>query len=478
MKKRFTSIFHHSRERGIALILTLGIITLVTLILIAFAVSMRVENTASKSFNDVIKARELAQAAVDQAVAQISQATTNRTQNPVVSTYVTSPGVIFTNVNGLLLGSVSLYSPSNPTPAYSAIRSTDLNTNFWITGTNTVEFLAASRPTIQVGWVYVATNGLMSPPNNSLNSPLVGRFAYWVDDEAAKININTANQRPADPTGIAYSSTNSEVDLSVLLANLSSSVPFIHGNQAPSGPGFTTIEEVKLGGATAGDFDANRFYLTTYSNDANFTNYTDDLDVFGLSRRVLSALTRSIDVENNPVTNISAYAHLSDTVGLPKVYSSSGAGATFDGKYTPNGLKQIIANIIDYGTLSDDATTDSQLSPTYCGLKAVPYINEVVNYAAIDQHNSNAFFGVSFELINPYATAKGNTYTLKGTWTVVAAGLTPSLPLPVNVAFGPIAVSQNVPGHGYYVTSTNWLYQTVNDAGLAVLFPVRTFRSP
>src|SRR6266481_2898725 len=89
MKKRLTSALcalpesHLERgrpsgrdsERGIALILTLAILTLVTLLVVAFAVSMRVENTASKNFNDLIKARQLAQAAVDDAVATIRNAT-------------------------------------------------------------------------------------------------------------------------------------------------------------------------------------------------------------------------------------------------------------------------------------------------------------------------------------------------------------------------------------------------------------------
>src|SRR5437762_7411887 len=86
-----------SNERGIALILTLSILVLVTLLVIAFAVSMRVENTASKNFNDLIKARQLAQAAVDQAVATIRDAT------PVISpsmTYATAPGAIYRRSSG------------------------------------------------------------------------------------------------------------------------------------------------------------------------------------------------------------------------------------------------------------------------------------------------------------------------------------------------------------------------------------------
>src|ERR1017187_6485791 len=100
MTKRTTSSLHVRRksfrgksESGIALILTLAILVMVTLLVVAFAVSMRVENTASKNFNDLIKARQLAQAAVDQAVANIRGATPPI--SPTVN-YVTSPGAIYT----------------------------------------------------------------------------------------------------------------------------------------------------------------------------------------------------------------------------------------------------------------------------------------------------------------------------------------------------------------------------------------------
>ncbi len=76
MKKRATNrLSGRNSERGIALILTLAILVMVTLLVVAFAISMRVENTASKNFNDLIKARQIAQAGVDQAVAILGAAT-------------------------------------------------------------------------------------------------------------------------------------------------------------------------------------------------------------------------------------------------------------------------------------------------------------------------------------------------------------------------------------------------------------------
>ena len=84
-------------ERGIALILTLAILVMVTLLVVAFAVSMRVENTASKNFNDLIKARQLAQAGIDDAVALIGNATPPAPPvgtTPTIS-WAAAPGVIY-----------------------------------------------------------------------------------------------------------------------------------------------------------------------------------------------------------------------------------------------------------------------------------------------------------------------------------------------------------------------------------------------
>jgi hypothetical protein len=409
MSKRLTANFcpRYSEERGVALILTLAIIALVTLLLIAFVTSMRVENAASKNFNDLIKTRELALGAVDQAVAKIRQGTAERTASPVF-TYATSAGVIYNNTAGTI-ASISLSSPTNP--AYSGVLLTNnLNDGFWITGSNNVEYTDPGASAIPVGWVYVLQDpSAAAGPAN----PVIGRYAYWVDDEASKININTAFQRPATlPDTIGYS-TNSEIDLTTLVPLLNTASVTIQGRQSPTGPGFTTIEEVKLADLSGNaftvltNFNANRFYLTTYSNDGNYTNYTDDLDVFDRQRLVVSTLQDPSDIVGAGASN--AFTRMSDNA-LKQVYSSSGA---FDAKYTPNGVKQIIANIIAYQhDPASNAPPDSGDSPpTYLGLGRTPYINEVqVNYNLTipAPDTTNVTQTVSVELFYMY---NNGTYT-------------------------------------------------------------------
>jgi hypothetical protein len=388
------AILRRRSERGVALILTLAIIALVTLLLIAFVTSMRVENAASKNYNELIKARELAKGAIDQAVAQIRQATPSRVPGADgIVNYVTYPGGAYVYQNGALT-SYSLYSdPLLNDP-------TNLNAGLWITGgTNGAGEFGAVPPAnsqITVGWLYVAQDGTVGPPSvaATAHGPLVGRIAYWVDDEASKINVNTAGVPPACSDPFGGCSASNDVDLTMLLPSpftaLASSIQIGAATQP-----YTTDEEIKRANVnlTAAVFDDNRFEVTAYSNDANYPGYADDLDVFDRQRMVISTLNtpRDIDGTLDATGTISARTRLSD-LNLALLYGS-GSSATpnaFASKYPGNGVEQLVANIIAYQQdPSVKPPPDSNPNPAapftppiYLGLGKTPYINEVqVQYA-------------------------------------------------------------------------------------------------
>jgi hypothetical protein len=383
MSKRFRAI---SQERGVALILTLAMLALVTLLVIAFVTSMRIESMGSKNYNSVVMARELVNGAIDQAVAQIRLATPSRLPNGnAVVNYVTYPGGAYVNNNGNLT-QYPLYS--GPTSADQ----TNLNSGLWITGgTNSSgEFLPNNaNSAINVGWLYVDNAGnVYSPPSPGFGNPLVGRIAYWVDDEASKINVNTAGVPSAcgDPFGAC--STSNNVDLTMLLPT-----PFGNALDIQSGGStfpratypYTTIQEIKRANTaiTADRFDDNRFEITTYSTDANYPLYSDDLDAFDRQREIISQLNnpRDIDGTLDATGTLSAYTRLSDG-NLGQMYF--GSQSSFASKYGGKaGVQQIIANIIAYQqdpsqAAPPDSNSGSPLTaPTYLGLGKTPYINEV-----------------------------------------------------------------------------------------------------
>jgi len=374
-------------EDGIALILTLAILVMVTLLVVAFAISMRVENTASKNFNDLLKARQLAQAGVDQAVATIHQATTRGGSIPAgtILSYVTFPGVIYDYTGALPAVPMPLYSVNAAAPV--SLNTVNLNTGFWITQANG-ELAAggASNAQFNVGWLYVAQDGTVGPSTLVNHGAIIGRYAFWTDDEASKINLNTAGAGPYPPllTPDYGISSNQYVDLTMLLPGLNAFVGGIEATQALTG--FTTIEEVKRADPSDSDYTANQFELTTYSNDANYPNYVDDLDSFGVPRRVLSEMTNAtaiaidpLDFNNAPMTNINAIARLSDATTLGKIYTG-----TFDTKYTSVGLTQIVANIVGYQIVDlttqwppEDPTAVIPAPPAYLGVAKTANISEI-----------------------------------------------------------------------------------------------------
>jgi hypothetical protein len=447
-------------------VLTLGILALVTLLLVAFVTSMRVENMASKNFNDLIKARQLAQGAVDQAVATIRQATVRtHTAGPPASfsTYVTFPGLIYTYVKPAIgiptVTATPLYTwnASDPTILATGFDLNDASHSVWITG-NGGEL---GSPQINVGWIYVGDQGHTAPGSItypiSISNPgehIIGRFAYWVDDDASKINVNTADNAYAGMGDLYGESVPRFVDLAKLLPaifTLPTPPPFGYGTDLASGglysraiyPYTTIAETMRANVALQHNYlTTNQFSMTTCSSDAG------DLDSFGQPRLILSGLTTLNDIDT--LTGLGAYARMSDA-GLPGLFSTNSSVGTFATKYntgaTPNGLKQLIANIIAY-QINPTVTNPPDggpagLQPTYLGLAKTPYINEVqLKYAVtIDASgNTNVTRTVSVELFYMYDgsyPATADSVTISGL-DRTALGFAPTVTFPA--VSGPFTV--------------------------------------
>ncbi len=394
MSNRPTFITRRSGERGVALILTLAILAMVTLLVIAFVTSMRVENAASKNYNGVIQARELVKGTVDQAVAQIRAATPQRS---ATSYYVTGPGVIYTSSAGgsapvyLFPGGASVV-PGDP------INTTNLNGGSWITGgTDSGGEFPPNNPNsqINVGWVYVAQNPATLPgPNN----PIIGRYTYWVDDEASKINVNTAGAPPytfTDPQGLGVGSTSNAVDLSVLPDGLGALAPSIQSGNAAyprvTYP-YVTTEQIKSANvAITNLFDDSCFEVTAYSSDANYPLYADDLDVYDRPRLSLNPATLGIAANFATAASELSANMVNVFGGNPTAFASKYGGA--------NGVNQIIANIIGYQidptkTPPPDDGSAIPTPPAYVGLARTPYINEILITYAISPSGTPGTYNV------------------------------------------------------------------------------------
>jgi uncharacterized protein (TIGR02600 family) len=225
-------------KHGAALILILGCLVILAVLLLAFLTRAKTELVSSKMYADNNDVHTLMNTAVNIVMAQIRQATTTT----ATDCWTSQPGLIRTFTNaGLPDISYKLYSSDtmqvsgalNPATEATALATwstqpaayTDLNDpvsgvypivdptlangssasspqGFTITAAPTTSTQTAPMP---VKWLYVLQNGnLVAPvasgsgPTATIagagSSPIVGRIAFWTDDETCKVNINTASE--------------------------------------------------------------------------------------------------------------------------------------------------------------------------------------------------------------------------------------------------------------------------------------------
>ena len=230
-------------ERGAALIIVLASLIFISALTVAFLVSMRAKLALSKSGSDASEVKMLAETAVNVAISQVRDATKNAGANNLA--WASQPGMIRLYDNsGNAAGYYKLYSadnmvatngafnsgtnaPSDPVPAAWADNPavyTDLNAPangvFPIldasaaTALGVQGFSLNSPPTtgttnpapMPVKWLYVLEDGSLQAPDPSSSgtravisaatpqNPIVGRVAFWADDETCKVNVNTASE--------------------------------------------------------------------------------------------------------------------------------------------------------------------------------------------------------------------------------------------------------------------------------------------
>ncbi len=245
------SAAHESRNAGFALVIVLSVLVLVVALAIAFLNRATTERSAAAGYSSLISARQLSESAVGLVQSQINLATL---QGQDVA-WASQPGMIRTYTNsGSLKEAFKLYSAPamigtsiDPAAEVAKIsqwktdtaRWTDLNApvvvpvdgvdtkaypildpaaidtqtapgvasegsidQFTINGAPMAD--ADQQAPMPVEWLYVLEDGSFQAATGSGTTaivptagdanPIVGRIAFWTDDETAKVNINTASE--------------------------------------------------------------------------------------------------------------------------------------------------------------------------------------------------------------------------------------------------------------------------------------------
>lgn len=237
--------FPRQRRQGFALIIVLSILVLLMVLVVGFISRVGTERSAAAGAQASVSSRQLADTAVNLVQGQIQLAAT---QGSSVA-WVSQPGMVRTfDTTGKLLSAYKLYSAADmvgnsvnltadlPAATWQADTAhwTDLNSPVEANGSKQFpifdpsaldpeappttkppqgltlaspagNFKAYQPAPMPVRWLYVLRDGSMVVPTNtsgttanisgaSKTNPVVGRVAFWTDDDTTKINVNTASE--------------------------------------------------------------------------------------------------------------------------------------------------------------------------------------------------------------------------------------------------------------------------------------------
>lgn len=188
------------RRDGVALVVTLGMLVLVTVLVTGFAVNMRTERQAAAAMAETRRAELVAQGALAHAVAllerHVPQPLPPGAGNPTPVNWITGPGLLTTVTAGSASSSVTpVPLSSNPDTNYVPTAQ-DANLNAPRLRGNGYAMLPTGEP-MRVAWVPVLADPARAAGRDNR---LAARYAFWMDDESAKVNVNTALGKPLLPS--------------------------------------------------------------------------------------------------------------------------------------------------------------------------------------------------------------------------------------------------------------------------------------
>jgi len=387
--------FQKNTEDGAALIITLLIVVLLVTISVSFFSTSRTEQTATRNYSAKTNAEQFASMATQQAFAKIQEGfTLNGTATTVIST---QPGSIrqfrFSGGNCSLVAQKDLFSGSgnataNATANLNNLQNPSSNATFTSNSSNNQWTITGNASeAINVPMEEITSNGT-----------LIGRIAYYVDDEGTKLNLNAATgDRPTLNVGSSRS-----LSLSALASSSQSAIftKVVEGN-ATSNPTATSdmknwayfFRPEQISGV-ASDFNLGDVPKLSASPTAS-SDYHLKRTPWGTSRLFIN------DLPINS-TGVAAISNALSDSRLRDIY-----GSTFADKYTAEGLNQIAANLLqarDANTLNNwnksfpyngallgaaNATSDlvaianccintsKAIPKDYLGSAPYPFINEI-----------------------------------------------------------------------------------------------------
>jgi hypothetical protein len=287
-----------SKRLGSALVMTLVIIVLITVVTVGYLASVMLETKTATSSLDQERAYGVAMVGVHEAMSRIRDALgpwddpyRNFFSNAPPFYWSVSPGRLTRfNYGDLTSSNFALFSES------SAPEVVNLNRQL---GDGSYPIVGGSNA-LSVRWVNLLPNP-MQPA--SASNAIIGRYAFWVDTEGAKINVNTADGTAKYTTNSLGIGSPTEVSLEVLSQSNGQISPasaqeIVHIARTSN---FQSPREILRASAVTPDvFTNNVFSLTAYSR-------SPELNVFGQPRMSIAPILgtgggRNGDMKMNSLT--------------------------------------------------------------------------------------------------------------------------------------------------------------------------------
>jgi hypothetical protein len=256
------------QEGGSALVLVLGVVVIISALVVALVLASKIERLSAFHYAERVRASFMAQEAV--ATSQMMLGAAFAKPDTHVAS---SPGQLIVRPAGTnAWTSVGLSSGISASAA--ADDSVDLNRP--VLSGDKLPIIDPLGGEMRVGWVYVRKDGTRAtgavPTYNAAN-PVVGRYAFWVDDETTRVNLNTAHRR--QDNGFVLS----QVDLSTVGTNVTPAMADAIKNSAVVRPFQSLGEATRVGADVGAGISTNRFNFTHY-NRSSYLNPWGEPKIF------------------------------------------------------------------------------------------------------------------------------------------------------------------------------------------------------
>lgn len=284
------------RKSAMSLLITLAFIVIITILVVGFAETVRLARPAAASYLERSRADQYARSGVERVIATLNQYTADPNRN-----WISQPGLLIVGEANDVSGSpvderkvlreiVPLHSGSAPAapPANKIDAPPELNAiTFRDPGKHVITDQTGSGgvvPPMEVNWVYVRRNGELDTsitPAFISSNPVVGRYAYWADDESSKVNYNIAWRKVGNTNAPGHPT---KIELSALANFSETQADTLHSFVVGSSTNYnffnTPYDARRIGLISGGNgvaeaLQENKFLLTHYNHDPNTTFFNE-----------------------------------------------------------------------------------------------------------------------------------------------------------------------------------------------------------